>query len=230
MKITHLAAAACAFAGTAATAGTTVTAVDPATYATNNTDVFDIAQGATIVANTPVGVGPVEAAIGFQGGDSFNSLVFSDSGGRAQSFTLRTALPALAVGGFNLFLSDDSQTYPQSPDRTFTQVSLSGSVDGTTFTQLATANLQQYFQTYGSRLIQVSGTFQPGAYQFFRFDGLGSSNVGLYGGRVVELDAIGAVAGPVPEPATWGMMILGFGALGYAMRRRAKARTNVSFA
>ena len=34
----------------------------------------------------------------------------------------------------------------------------------------------------------------------------------------------------VPEPATWGMMILGFGAMGFAMRRRAKVRTNVSFA
>ena len=34
----------------------------------------------------------------------------------------------------------------------------------------------------------------------------------------------------VPEPATWGMMILGFGAMGYAMRRRAKVRTTVSFA
>ena len=34
----------------------------------------------------------------------------------------------------------------------------------------------------------------------------------------------------VPEPATWGMMLLGFGLAGYAARRRAKVRTNVSFA
>jgi hypothetical protein len=26
----------------------------------------------------------------------------------------------------------------------------------------------------------------------------------------------------VPEPATWGMMLLGFGAVGYAMRRRRR--------
>jgi hypothetical protein len=34
----------------------------------------------------------------------------------------------------------------------------------------------------------------------------------------------------VPEPGTWGMMLFGFGGAGYAMRRRAKARENVSFA
>ena len=43
---------------------------------------------------------------------------------------------------------------------------------------------------------------------------------------VVSVGAPGAV----PEPATWGMMLLGFGAAGYAMRRRTKVRTNVSFA
>jgi len=35
-------------------------------------------------------------------------------------------------------------------------------------------------------------------------------------------------AGPVPEPATWGMVVLGFGAMGAAMRRRQRA--SVSFA
>ena len=41
---------------------------------------------------------------------------------------------------------------------------------------------------------------------------------------------IGAASGAVPEPATWGMMILGFGAMGHAMRRRAKGRTAAGFA
>ena len=30
----------------------------------------------------------------------------------------------------------------------------------------------------------------------------------------------GFIAGPVPEPATWGLMLLGFGTVGAAMRRR----------
>lgn len=40
---------------------------------------------------------------------------------------------------------------------------------------------------------------------------------------------LSAPVGAVPEPATWGMMMLGFGAVGYAMRRRAKVRTGISF-
>ena len=35
---------------------------------------------------------------------------------------------------------------------------------------------------------------------------------------------------PVPEPATWGMMLVGFGMLGGAMRRRSKVARRVSFA
>ena len=38
------------------------------------------------------------------------------------------------------------------------------------------------------------------------------------------------VAGAVPETATWMMMIVGFGAVGFAMRRRNNVRTSVSYA
>ena len=36
--------------------------------------------------------------------------------------------------------------------------------------------------------------------------------------RQIRLDEVGA--NPVPEPATWAMMLLGFGAVGFQMRRR----------
>ena len=38
------------------------------------------------------------------------------------------------------------------------------------------------------------------------------------------------VSGAVPEPATWVMMFLGFGGIGFAMRRRSTGRTVVSYA
>lgn len=46
----------------------------------------------------------------------------------------------------------------------------------------------------------------------------------------LSLDVSTSVVTAVPEPDTWMMMIVGFGAIGYAMRRRAKVRTDVSFA
>lgn len=40
------------------------------------------------------------------------------------------------------------------------------------------------------------------------------------GNGLVTIDLLPAAVGSVPEPATWSMMILGFGAIGVAMRRR----------
>jgi len=220
----HIATAAILAAGAVggAQAAVTVTAVDPATFVTNRGDLFDQAAGATVVASTPLVAGRIEAAVGDPRGDYLESAVFSDSAGLAQNFTVRTAVPALAVGGFDLFLADDSNYVLDVPDRSFARVTLSGSLDGTTFTELATTELQRYAQTYGSRLIRVSGSFAPAAYQFFRFDGLGSETARLYGGRVVELDAVPAADVPaaVPEPESWAAMVLGLGLAGASMRRR----------
>jgi hypothetical protein len=47
-------------------------------------------------------------------------------------------------------------------------------------------------------------------------------------GNHFSIDNLVLNAAAVPEPATWAMMILGMGAVGYAMRRRIKA-SEVSF-
>lgn len=39
-----------------------------------------------------------------------------------------------------------------------------------------------------------------------------------------------SVSAPVPEPATWAMMLVGFGLVGGALRRRTKVQTRVRFA
>lgn len=39
-----------------------------------------------------------------------------------------------------------------------------------------------------------------------------------------------SITAAVPEPATWGMMIVGFGAVGFAMRRGRKAKVRVAYA
>ena len=43
-----------------------------------------------------------------------------------------------------------------------------------------------------------------------------------------EIDSMNVAA--VPEPATWAMMIGGFGLIGLAMRRRSRSRVSVAFA
>lgn len=41
---------------------------------------------------------------------------------------------------------------------------------------------------------------------------------------------VGGAAAAVPEPATWGLMIAGFGMVGFSLRRRSSVKTTVSFA
>ncbi len=40
----------------------------------------------------------------------------------------------------------------------------------------------------------------------------------------LSLSAPGTITSPVPEPATWAMMLLGFGTIGHALRRRTAVR------
>ncbi|MHA6722018.1 FxDxF family PEP-CTERM protein [Sphingomonas sp. RS2018] len=62
----------------------------------------------------------------------------------------------------------------------------------------------------------------------------GTSNtlrvIGTNGGNGVYSGTIAFAPGAVPEPATWGLMMLGFGGMGFAMRRRRKVETRIRFA
>ena len=65
----------------------------------------------------------------------------------------------------------------------------------------------------------------PGAYDYFQsgaFTNPGSypSLVGLFPAALTTIRLPDALAAAVPEPASWGLMIAGFGLIGAAMRRR----------
>jgi hypothetical protein len=91
----------------------------------------------------------------------------------------------------------------------------------------------------GSEVATFLGIFQGGGglncvecnntYQLFYDAGgitSGSINLNTYfanSDAISHLDLFDNGGGPVPEPATWAMMLLGFGGIGMAMRRGRKA-------
>lgn len=60
----------------------------------------------------------------------------------------------------------------------------------------------------------------------FRFSKSAGQEFGSLAGIGAVVDFTPRVNAAVPEPATWGMMILGFGAVGTAMRRRRNVRVS----
>ena len=96
---------------------------------------------------------------------------------------------------------------------TFTFLGAGGSVLNTTTANI-TANGQNFFGAFGEAFTGVTI----------------SSTSSLSDVRQVRLGGI-QTAAAVPEPATWALMLMGFGAVGYSMRRRrATARPMLQMA
>ncbi len=74
----------------------------------------------------------------------------------------------------------------------------------------------------------LSGTFSNITTSGFR-TGFSFDVVYDYGADLVRLNVLdaGLVGGGVPEPSTWAMLILGFGMVGRAMRKRSTTRASV---
>ncbi len=89
-----------------------------------------------------------------------------------------------------------------------------------------------FFQVYfGGALLQTftSPPFpNSGAYQQFSYGVIGAGGPTTLEFRYRHdddfwrLDDVSVESGAVPEPTTWAMMLLGFGAVGYSMRRKRK--------
>lgn len=82
-----------------------------------------------------------------------------------------------------------------------------------------------YFEFAGSR---TNGAFvNGGAYALAT-----NSNVGVNGRYVfnVRNGNVTPAPGAVPEPATWALMLLGFGAIGSALRRRQSSSLRIRYA
>ncbi len=208
---------------TPATAAVTITALPVGPLVEDHTDLFDVAQGTTVTGSTG-------GYSGFYGEDAFGAVhpsspepghfVFNDFiyPWQSQYLSFQTAAPVL-ISGFNLYLGSDN-----SGLREFDTIELIASVDNVTFVSLASTTIAgpTYLTAYGSTGIRVQATFADGTYQYFRLNA--HDRAGFIGGRILEFDAIAQGAAAAPEPLTWATMLVGFGFVGSAMRRRAAYR------
>lgn len=158
------------------------------------------------LALTPVGTF-ANLYFGLNGAGS--NLGFEISTGGVRAF-----VPA---NGSNAVLSSGLFSTAASADGLGLEFALDNSLFTSAITGLTYANTQ-VFPTNGSNVrLNLSQSFDysvAGGQAFYGNDRLGLVTIG----------------GAVPEPATWAMMMLGFGVLAAAMRRRSKTTVRVRFA
>lgn len=96
-------------------------------------------------------------------------------------------------------------------------VSATGATDGLfSFDSTGTSKINMGWSKYTYNFV---GTGSPTTLSF------ASQNAGAYG---AALDNVAVNA--VPEPATWALMLIGFAAVGFGMRRRAPSAPGVRYA
>lgn len=130
------------------------------------------------------------------------------------------------------FTNGFSFTY-SSPFSSGTFVSIYSGVNGTG-SLLASATLP--LTSSGTCDAAISGGAAYCPFEAYSVGFTGTAQSVVFGGtanqQVFDDFTFGStvVGGAVPEPATWAMMLLGFGTIGGALRRRSKVKTTVSFA
>ncbi len=124
-------------------------------------------------------------------------------------------LGSTPVTGFNVFLASNGNNYPNFPG------GVTASVTNLTMTS-GTLNFFNAGSTIFSFDISnfapmgTSATTVSNATSFTYGDG---TPIGIAAGSGGTIN----ISAAVPEPATWAMMLIGFGAIGHSMRRRKQA-------
>ena len=199
--------------------------------------VFAAAVAGATAANATVSVSAVAGCNSYCGPTpityDFNTLAGTPTfvGGAVVGPGTTTNAFAAPVGGSGLYYSvGPSTTHPGTISLGSNIGSFSfiwGSIDTFNFLTLITAGGTYNFS--GSAIAAMvpapangSQTLNPqNPIVTFLLSGLDQTNVSLRlnsSQNAFEIDNIAVTT--VPEPGTWAMMLLGFGALGFAMRRR----------
>lgn len=150
------------------------------------------------------------------------------------SFMPSQALIGQAVSGSGVFTTSDTPT-TVGGQTAYAITGVTGTVNGSAIVA-PTSSIGNYFTT-GATFLDGSGLrffTQSGIdIRFFYQDTVSRYRVntfGAFGSSEYVTAASGPATAPVPEPAIWGTMILGFLGVGHAMRRQAGTDARVRFA
>ena len=143
------------------------------------------------------------------------------------SFVPSQALIGPAVSGSGTFFTSDVAT-TVGGRTAFAITSITGTVNGSAINAPNTGTSYGNYFTTGSTFLDGSGLrffTQSGIdVRFFYQDTVSRYRVNTFGafGSSEYVTATSSAVAAVPEPATWAMMIAGFGGVGFAMRRSRK--------
>ncbi|WP_114226517.1 MULTISPECIES: PEPxxWA-CTERM sorting domain-containing protein [Sphingomonas] len=176
------------------------------------------AANATVVFDVVNGVSSTQA-IAFTAGSASTAVTLS--GYDVPSFSSFTNIYLYAAGSTTNLLGTHFSFTPAACGSLANE--FGGSTTGTnnlSFGGTCTGSYDSFAQTIAT----IAGaSYTLGFNANFSGGGESAGNAGL------RADVSNAVAA-VPEPGTWALMILGFGAVGYGMRRRRATTTSVAFA
>ena len=228
MKHAMLAATAALFAASAAPAAELVTNGNFSAGNTGFTSTYgplgsSAAQGSIGITTNPGSVCGCFVSIGDHTTGTGNMLLVDGADGNTGAFWSQTfAVVANSTYSFSMWASNAGTGGPLPTLRATANASVlfSGQTLGP-----STGNTATTWQ-------QLTGTFNSGAATSVTLSLFDDTQIFSYNDFVVDdISFTGpAVAQGVPEPATWAMMMLGFGALGGVMRRRAKVTARVRYA
>ena len=163
---------------------------------------------------------------------TFAAMTFSMPAHAAQfafSFTTSQALFGPTVSGSGTFTTSDTPM-TVAGQTAYQVLSITGQVNNVAI-NAPTGSYGNYFTTGPSFLDGTGTTFllsNGGRVTFFNQSSNGLYRVNTFSpGSSNFVNATSSPVAAVPEPTTWAMMLLGFAAIGFAMRRRPRPRLAV---
>ena len=136
--------------------------------------------------------------------DNFGFLALGGTSDGLGTFTLTGAPFSYTGQVFNLLVSFSAPAATAPPGTTYNTL-LQGTVTG--------ANAGGVTVNFDNSLRNFTSASGPFAFSI--------NDVGISSNSATQIIS-GQIQAAVPEPGTWAMMLVGFGAIGYSMRRRRK--------